>query len=165
MLSELVKNSRRSDRELAKAIGTSQPTATRVRTKLEKEGYIKEYTAIPNLSKVGYTIMALNFLKMDMEVSKTQEQLETFRKLHYDAITKDVHAVLLVKRGMGLGYDAVILSLHPDYSACDQFRNILKESMKQNVTDLRTFLINLEEESSSLPLTFSLFATQLLNIK
>jgi DNA-binding Lrp family transcriptional regulator len=33
-LSELLKNSRRSDRELAKAIGVSQPTTTRLRTKL-----------------------------------------------------------------------------------------------------------------------------------
>jgi DNA-binding Lrp family transcriptional regulator len=42
LISELMKNSRRSDRELAKALGTSQPTITR--GKLEREGIIKEYT-------------------------------------------------------------------------------------------------------------------------
>ncbi|MCW4006673.1 MAG: winged helix-turn-helix transcriptional regulator [Candidatus Bathyarchaeota archaeon] len=165
MLSELVKNSRRSDRELAKAIGTSQPTATRVRTKLEKEGYIKEYTAIPNLSRIGYTIMAFTFLKLNTAFSQSPQQLETFRKLHFDSISKDVHAILLVKHGMGLGYDAVVLSLHSDYSSCDSFRNLLKESMKENIIDLSTFLVNLEDESGSLPLTFSMFANQLLNIK
>jgi DNA-binding Lrp family transcriptional regulator len=39
-----MKNSRRSDRELALVLGISQPTVTRLRTRLEKEGIIKEYT-------------------------------------------------------------------------------------------------------------------------
>ena len=43
---ELMKNSRRSDRELARAIGMSQPTVTRTRTGLEKRGIIKEYTMV-----------------------------------------------------------------------------------------------------------------------
>src|SRR3990172_8533925 len=86
MLAELVKNSRRSDRELAKAIGRSQPTATRVRTKLEKEGYIREYTAVPDLGRIGYTMLALNFLKIDLKLS--QAELREFKKTHYEAIAK-----------------------------------------------------------------------------
>ena len=35
LISELIKDSRRSDRELAKAIGVSQPTVSRVRVRLE----------------------------------------------------------------------------------------------------------------------------------
>jgi len=112
MLSELIKNSRRSDRELAKAIGTSQPTATRIRTKLEKEGYIKEYTTIPNLNKVGYAILALTFIKIDIKHSLPPKEVTEYRKIHYDALSKNPNAVLLVKRGMGLGYDAVVISLH-----------------------------------------------------
>ena len=53
LLSELIKNSHRSDRELAKAIGSSQPTTTRLRNKLEKEGYIREYTIIPKNAGEG----------------------------------------------------------------------------------------------------------------
>jgi DNA-binding Lrp family transcriptional regulator len=75
-----MKNSRRCDRELAKAIGVSQPTTTRLRTKLEKEGYIKEYTVIPNFSKIGYTIMALNFFKLEPKLTKNE--IEGFRKTH-----------------------------------------------------------------------------------
>jgi DNA-binding Lrp family transcriptional regulator len=55
VLSGLIKNSKISDRELAKTIGVSQPTVTRARTRLEKNGYIQEYTAIPNFAKLGYT--------------------------------------------------------------------------------------------------------------
>ena len=162
MLSELVKNSRRSDRELAKAIGTSQPTATRIRTKLEKEGYIKEYTAIFNFSKVGYTILALNFIKLDLRLTQTREELEEFRKKHYEAIAKNPNAVMLLKRGMGLGYGAVIISLHQDFASCDQFRDNLRDSMSANITDMDTFLVNLEEERSSMPFSFSMLANQLL---
>ena len=64
LLSELMKNSRRSDRDLAKAIGVSQPTVTRIRSRLEKEGYIKEYTMIPDFSRLGYEILALTLIKL-----------------------------------------------------------------------------------------------------
>jgi DNA-binding Lrp family transcriptional regulator len=41
LISERMKNSRRSDRDLAKAIGVSQPTVSRMIKKLENEGIIK----------------------------------------------------------------------------------------------------------------------------
>jgi DNA-binding Lrp family transcriptional regulator len=162
MLSELIKNSRRSDRELAKAIGTSQPTATRIRTKLEKEGYVQEYTTVPNLSKIGYSILALTFLKIDIKTSLTPRNVSEFRKIHYDALLKEPNALLLIKRGMGLGYDAVVLSLHQDYSSCDKFRTFLRQSMTDRITDMDTFLVNLEEEQNSIPFTFSLLASQMM---
>ncbi|MCJ7763291.1 Lrp/AsnC family transcriptional regulator [Candidatus Bathyarchaeota archaeon] len=162
MLSELVKNSRRSDRELAKAIGTSQPTATRIRTKLEKEGFVKEYTAIPNLSKIGYSIIALNILKLNLKM--TPAELQAFKKAHFDALAKNSNAVFMAKSGMGLGYDAVVISLHPTYSSCDQFRSVIRESMSANISDMNTFLVNLEEEKTGLPLTFSLLANSILTL-
>ena len=48
LLVELIKNSCRSDRNLAKVLGTSQPTVTRMRNKLVKEGIIQEFTVIPD---------------------------------------------------------------------------------------------------------------------
>jgi DNA-binding Lrp family transcriptional regulator len=58
IVAELMKNCRRSDRELARAIGISQPTVTRIKSKLEKRGVIKEYTIIPDFAQLGYEIMA-----------------------------------------------------------------------------------------------------------
>ncbi len=69
LLSELMKNSRRSDRELAKAIGSTQPTVTRTRRKLEKLGVIREYTAIPDFSKLGYELLSLTFVKMKVNLA------------------------------------------------------------------------------------------------
>jgi hypothetical protein len=51
LLSELIKNSHRSDRELAKALNVSQPTISRLSQKLRKEGIIKEYTIVPDFTK------------------------------------------------------------------------------------------------------------------
>jgi len=44
LLFELLKNSKRSDKELAKVLMVSQPTVTRMRSRLVKEGVIKEFT-------------------------------------------------------------------------------------------------------------------------
>jgi DNA-binding Lrp family transcriptional regulator len=164
MLSELIKNSRRSDRELAKAIGTSQPTATRIRNKLEKEGYVKEYTAIPNFRKMGYAILALTFMKLDVKQSLPPKEVAEFRKIHYDAMAKNPSALMLVKRGMGLGYDAVVVSLHQDYSSCDKFRTFIRQSMTERIADIDTFLVNLDEEQNSVPFSFNLLATQMLSL-
>jgi DNA-binding Lrp family transcriptional regulator len=42
LLYELMKNSRKSDRDLAKILDVSQPTVTRMRRKLETSEYISE---------------------------------------------------------------------------------------------------------------------------
>ncbi len=162
MLSELLKNSRRSDRELAKAIGASQPTATRIRTKLEKDGFIKEYTAIPSFSKMGYSILAISFIKFHVKHSLPVSDLNEFRSRHYDVLARNSSTVMLANRGMGMGYDAVVVSLHQDYASCKDFQTFIKQSMTDSIVDLNTFLINVAEEQNSLPFSFSLLASQLL---
>ena len=64
LISELMKNCRRSDRELARAIGVSQPTVSRMIKRLEKEGVVNEYTMIPDFRKLGYNLCAFIFLKL-----------------------------------------------------------------------------------------------------
>jgi len=162
MLSELLKNSRRSDRDLAKAIGTSQPTATRLRTKLEKEGVIKEYTVIPDLTKAGFELVALTFIKMDPKQAAAGKEIADFKRMHYEAFTRNPHTVMFINRGMGLGYDAVLVSLHQDFSSCDKFRSFVREKMFERIVNMDTFLISLEEENNSLPFSFYTLANQLI---
>ena len=69
LFAELIKNSRRSDRELARELGTSQPTITRIRSKLEKEGKIREYTMIPDYVSLGFQMMSITFFTLTQPLS------------------------------------------------------------------------------------------------
>jgi DNA-binding Lrp family transcriptional regulator len=60
LLFELMKDSHRSDRQLAKALGISQPTVTRRRTMLE-ENLIEGYTIIPSLGESALSLPLLLF--------------------------------------------------------------------------------------------------------
>lgn len=76
LLYELMKNSKRSDREIAKAVKVSQPTVTRMRRNLKKSGYIREYTVIPELEKIGFEIATLNFLSANLTSEQMKEVLD-----------------------------------------------------------------------------------------
>jgi Lrp/AsnC family transcriptional regulator for asnA, asnC and gidA len=78
LLLELLKDSKRSDRKLARVLDVSQPTVNRMRSRLVKEGVMKEFTVIPDFVKVGYEIMAITCVKvkekMIMELEKKAEE-------------------------------------------------------------------------------------------
>jgi len=160
LISELMKNSRRSDRDLAKTIGVSQPTVTRTRSKLEKEGIIREYTMIPNFSRLGYKIMALTFA---LSQSLDKEAAEKARKLLVDKVKDKKFEFIMLERGNGLGFDAVIVSVHEDYSSYLKVFEWLKQFDFLDVTKIDSFLINLDDTVRYRPLTFSKLATHLLS--
>jgi DNA-binding Lrp family transcriptional regulator len=72
LLRELLKNSKRSDRELAKILKVSQPTITRTRHKLEKDGTIRDYTITPDFRKMGLELLAINFAKIRPEILSSE---------------------------------------------------------------------------------------------
>ena len=74
ILFELMKDSHRSDRQLAKALGVSQPTVTRRRAMLE-ENFIDGYTVIPKFGQIGYQIAAITFLKSKLKGTTGVEKL------------------------------------------------------------------------------------------
>ena len=80
LLGELLKNSRRSDRELAKALGPSQPTVTRRRANIEKN-FIDGYTVIPKWEKIGFEIVAFTFVKHNIKYAKPEVREAAFRKV------------------------------------------------------------------------------------
>jgi DNA-binding Lrp family transcriptional regulator len=83
LISELISNSRRSDRELARAIGVSQPTVSRMIRRLEMEGVVNEYTMIPDFRKLGYNLCAFIFLKLKDLPGKGRKR-ETGRKREFE---------------------------------------------------------------------------------
>jgi DNA-binding Lrp family transcriptional regulator len=155
LISELMKNSRRSDRDLAGAIGVSQPTVTRIRNKLEKEGYIREYTMIPDFSKLGYKIMAITFA---LSRSLGKEEAERAGKTLADSVKDKQFEFIMLERGDGLGFDGVIISLHEDYASYLKVSEWLRQFDFLEVKRINSFLINLEDNVRYRPLTFSTLA-------
>ena len=159
-----MKNSRRSDKALAKIIGVSQPTVTRIRLKLQKEGYIQEYTAIPDFRKLGYGIMAFIFVKVKEGLGA--EELQKARMTTREDLRKKAPTeIILFERGLGLGFTGVIVSFHKDYTS---YTNLVAKTREYPFLEqlaTTSFLVNLNDEIHYRPLTLRTLAenTLLLN--
>jgi Lrp/AsnC family transcriptional regulator for asnA, asnC and gidA len=135
-LLELIKGGRRSDRELSKTVGVSQPTVSRIRTKLEKEGFIKEYTIIPDLRKMGYELLAVTFL------SFAEDRPELFDKAR--EWTKKQPSVLYANNGEGLGMNSIMVSVHKNYTSFTSLISQLRRAWQPNLTNEQSFVISLD---------------------
>ncbi len=162
LLSELMKNSKTSDRELAVRLGVSQPTVSRIRARLEKEGYIKEYTMIPDFSKLGFEIMTVTLVKLRRELTK--EELDKIWKFAEGFTKKNPFAYMMAADGHGLGYNRMIVALHKDYSDFVRFVKATREVPFAELGAFDSFMISLSDEHYQ-PLTFSIAANYLLTMK
>ena len=159
LISELMTNCRRSDRQLAKALGTSQPTVTRALHKLEKEGIIKEYCMIPDFTKLGYTLFAVTFVKLKTQLSR--DELEKAREIAKESVKISLNFIML-ERGMGMGYNGVFLSFHEDYSSFTLLKKWLAQFDFLELDEIQSFLVNLNDEIHYRSLTFSTLAKHIL---
>jgi DNA-binding Lrp family transcriptional regulator len=130
----LNKNARRSDRDLAKVVKISQPTVTRKRTILEREGLIREYTVVPDLERMGYQIMAFTFLSF--EQPPKPELLERAREW-----TKKQSSVVFAADGTGISMNSVMVSVHKDYASYSKLLTKLREDWQPNLKDAQSFII------------------------
>ena len=138
LLRELLRDSRRSDRELARAIGASQPTVTRNRRLLAD--YIRSYTIVPEFEKIGYEILAITFAK-----AKTYEQGKVEEKLNLATKWVMNHPnILFASDGEGLGKDAVMVSVHKNYSKYADFMRDYTVRFADFVTDVQSFVVSLK---------------------
>lgn len=160
LISELMKNSRRSDRELAKVVGVSQPTISRMIKKLEKEGLIKEYTMLPDFRKLGYELFAITFIKFNRMF--TAEEVEKAKNETYSSFKDAPLEIVLVERGTGLGYHGVFISLHRNYTTYIEFREWIRKLISIDLSDVQTFLVSLADEVHYRPLTFATLAKHAL---
>jgi len=133
VLYELIKNSKRSDRELAKIIGISQPTVTRLRSQLEKEGQIQEYTTIPNFTSMGYSIMAIFLMKYKANGQRAKE------------LTEDIGNgnSLFASRAQGMGKNAILISLFKNYAEYAKYSNNISSKYDDVVEEIDSMLVDL----------------------
>ncbi len=163
LISELMKNCKRSDREMAKSLGVSQPTVTRTLHRLEKEGYIREYTAIPDFSKLGYELMGFTFVKMKENLSSgEQKEIEEF----VNRFAKEhPHAELIAVQGMGLHKDYVFVTFFKDFADYWETQRLAREVPYSDVNLFESFLVDLEDRNLEKVLSMSAIAKHILTSK
>ncbi|HXX87530.1 MAG TPA: AsnC family transcriptional regulator [Candidatus Acidoferrum sp.] len=161
LVSELMKNSKRSDREIAKAIGVSQPTISRTMVKLEKEGVLREYTVIPDFRKIGYNLAAITLGNVREDMRKP-EKIDAARRefvKNFDDVTFEI---VLDVRGMGMEHDGAIFSFHKNYSEYADFRRRLMAQPFVDPSSLESFIIDLNDKAHHRHFTLSYLAQHLL---
>ena len=140
LLFELMKDSHRSDRQIAKALGVSQPTVTRRRAMLE-ENYIDGYTVLPKFGQIGFELVALTFMKNKTESKSGEEKTKALQKMK-EWYMKQPN-VVLVQEGRGMGWDSVCVSLHECYSDYAEFMRALDSELSDVVAETQSFQIDL----------------------
>jgi len=134
LLSELLKDSKRSDRELAKVLKVSQPTVSRMRNKLVKDGFIHEFTVIPDLAKTGFELMAISFVKKKIteeSVKKSEKWMMRYPNIIFAAVAE------------GMGKNGVMISVHENYA---DYSNFVRENLQywgDELEDYGSMLVSL----------------------
>jgi DNA-binding Lrp family transcriptional regulator len=151
IIAGLIKNSRLSDRQLGKILHVSQPTVTRRRGQLEKERLL-EYTAIPDLKKLGFEILAMTFANW-----KVGQYPGTFVPKAKDFIGKHP-SIIFVSTGRGNDSDRVAISVHRNYSDYAEFMQEIRKEWADYMEIEHTFIIALNSDDVLRPLSFKTMA-------
>lgn len=147
IISELIKNPRVSDRQLAKILKTSQPTITRRRGELEKEKLL-DYTAVPDLKKLGFEILAFTFGNWNHEEHPNThaEKMKKFIQKH--------PSMIFISTGSGLGWDRMAISVHKDYSDYVDTIQEYKAEWGHFFKSLSSFIVSLQSDNILRNITF-----------
>jgi DNA-binding Lrp family transcriptional regulator len=156
---ELMKNSRRSDRQLAKIVGVSQPSVTRARRRLEEQGYIREYTLVPDFEKLGFELMAVTFLRYKEGI--TREEMKEVNEAARKYEKEHPAAFLMAASGRGLGFERIFVTFHKSYPSFVETIRTVQQLPFRAVADIDSFIVPLGE-SHYRPFTFSEIAKYLL---
>jgi DNA-binding Lrp family transcriptional regulator len=163
LIAELMRNSRRSDRELARVIGVSQPTVSRAIARLKKEGYIREFTVIPDYEKLGYQIAAFTFIKIKAGLSR--DELDKAREVSMRDLREAPKEVVLLERGLGMGYSGIVVSFHEDYSSYSNLKERMRQYPFLDLGATTSFIIDLKDRVHYRYLTFSTLAKGLIEAR
>jgi DNA-binding Lrp family transcriptional regulator len=151
IISELLRNSKLSDRSLAQKLGVSQPTVSRRRMMLEKTA-IDNYTLVPKWDKIGYEILAFNFVKIKLAIA-TDEKYQGVRERGMKWLMKQPN-IIMAGASRGMGMDAFNISLHKSYAEYDEWFRKFRGEWGDLVDDIQSVLVNLRGGEVIKPLNF-----------
>ncbi|MEA3229729.1 MAG: Lrp/AsnC family transcriptional regulator, partial [archaeon] len=138
VLSKLIRNGRKTDKQIAKEIGTTQPTVTRIRQKLEKEKYIRQYNASPSFEKIGFNIVVITIMRWK-DYSKQKPLADFIKNI------KNNTSVICFARGNGLsGRTAYFISTHKDMKSYEDFIVDIKTKWGEYIDSTDQFISSVE---------------------
>lgn len=152
LLNELLSDSSRSDRELGKIVGVSQPTVSRTKKTLLEKGLIQGFSAIPNFYKIGYELMALTLVKIKTNLSSKEQRQEGHEKVK-DWMNKQ-NNVIFCSYCRGLDSDGFMISFHPNYKDFDDFIQKHNRDLGYLLKDVKSGLVNLDNNQTIKPFNF-----------
>ena len=112
ILFQLLRNSKLSDREIAKKLKTSQSTVTRTRHKLENR-IIKSYTIVPDLSKLDIKLIAFTFSNCTRATKELMKNIAEF--------VEEQPNIVFVGHGEGMRKTGIFVSFHKNFSDFTEF--------------------------------------------
>lgn len=146
ILFELLHNAKISDRKLAKKLGVSQPTITRRRAGLEKEGYIT-YTGVPNFTKMGLRIMAFNLVSWNAKGEKLSSARSEDLMNKVASFIHQYPNVIFASTGRGMGMGRISISLHKNYADYVKFLNTLNQEWGEYLAKQDSFIVSMESDN------------------
>ena len=150
LLLEYLKDSNRSDKQVAKVLGISQSTVSMMKNRLLEKGLVRHFSAIPDFAKMGYEIMAFSFVKFNMEqVTEIEEKTKEWSQSHPE--------IIFSSRAEGMGIDAVTVSLHKNYAEYTKFLLENKNKWRKFMAEVHYILVDLGGAVAK-PLSFKYLA-------
>jgi len=137
ILRALLKDSKRSDRELAKVLGRSQATITRIRNKLERNGTIQDYTIIPDFRKMGFELLAINLAKIRPEL--LSPEIKEKAKRFIAQFPNTIYA----SSGQGMSMNAVDIAFYKNFTEYQQRIHLMRTEWKDFVEDIQSFIVSI----------------------
>lgn len=141
LVAELMRNSRRSDRELAKVLGVSQPTVGRTIKKLQEEGVAREYTMIPDFAKIGFNVMSVTFVSWNQGLNAQEYNRVIEAGIALDKEKKT--SMIMASQGFGEVQGLMVVSLHETYSDSQGFLKDLKQLPFSDRATFQRFIVDL----------------------
>lgn len=138
VLTELLKNCKISDQEIARRLKTSRPTIFKIRERLERQGIIKAYVPLIDFEKLGLHLQAVILYRWK-DYSKTTDLERTIKFI------KSLPEVILFIKGEGMGSKTdLIISIHEDLKDYERFIRRLKYEWRDNVENVEVFLSSID---------------------
>lgn len=158
LLSELMKNAKSSDRQIANKLGVSQPTVTRRRAMLESKLSLN-YIAVPDWTKLGFEILAVTFAKWK------QKEFPDKKLQQINALLERHPSIIFFSTGSGMSSDRICISIHETYRDYYKLVQDVRRDLGKYMENIQSFIISFGGDSILRPITLKHLAKYLKDLE